>query len=163
MIPFKIIRNFLSVIDPIEINPEKEKSHIYRFRSQIPDTWDEYYVCYVHVREYDTYRWQGRDLNYLEIHLTKENDVQEQFPFTFKDLKPYISTIDRISVCEYENLQYENYASIEYVGNEYDNRYVYGFGPRIIDYWNEKVKYADFLPVLEIMVSKEPRKSKKSE
>lgn len=107
MIPFKIIRKFISRIDPIAIHLEKEKVNIYRFRMEIPDTWDEYYVSSVHVREDNKYRWEGRALNYLEIYLKKENDIQTSLPFTVKDLKPYISTIDRISVCDSQTLCYE--------------------------------------------------------
>ena len=57
---------------------------------EIPDTWDEYYVSGVHVREDNKYRWEGHALNYLEIYLKKENDIQTSLPFTVKDLKPYI-------------------------------------------------------------------------
>lgn len=32
MIPFKIIRKFISIIDPIKICPEEESNNIYRFR-----------------------------------------------------------------------------------------------------------------------------------
>lgn len=56
MIPFKIIRKFISIIDPIKICPEEESDNIYRFRKEIPDTWDEYYVSSVHVREDNKYR-----------------------------------------------------------------------------------------------------------
>ena len=79
MIPFKIIRKFISRIDPIAIHPEKEKVNIYRFRMEIPDTWDEYYVSSVHVREDNKYRWEGRALNYLEIYLKKENDIHPMY------------------------------------------------------------------------------------
>ena len=117
----------------------------------------------MHVREDNKYRWEGRALNYLEIYLKKENDIQTSLPFTVKDLKPYISTINRISVCDSETLYYENYGSIEYVGEEYDNMYVYGFGPRLIDWWDKKHNCLEIISMLEIMVSKEPREDMKVE
>lgn len=163
MIPFKIIRKFISIIDPIKICPEEESDNIYRFRKEIPDTWDEYYVSSVHVREDRKYEWEGLGLNYLEIHLKKENDVQTPCPFTMKDLKPYISTINRISVCDSQTLCYENYGSIEYVGEEYDNMYAYGFGPRLIDWWDKEHNSLELITMLEIMISKEPREDMKVE
>ena len=35
MIPFKIIRKFISIIDPIKICPEEESDNIYRFRNMV--------------------------------------------------------------------------------------------------------------------------------
>lgn len=46
----------------------------------------------------------------------------------FKELKPYISRTDRLSICNFENLCYENYRWIADVPDKYDEMYVVGFG-----------------------------------
>ena len=47
----------------------------------------------------------------------------------FKELKPYISKIDRRSICILdEDLGYENYKWIQDVPDKYDEMYVVGFG-----------------------------------
>ena len=46
----------------------------------------------------------------------------------FKEIKKYISAIDRVSICMYETLRYENYRFIRRVPDKYDEYYVYGIG-----------------------------------
>ena len=46
----------------------------------------------------------------------------------FKDLRKYISVIDKISICDKESLKYENFLRIEKVPDKYDDFYVYGIG-----------------------------------
>ena len=47
---------------------------------------------------------------------------------TFRELKPYISKIDRVSICNQDTLQYENYMFISDVPEKYDHMYLYGIG-----------------------------------
>ena len=69
-----------------------------------------------------------------------------------KDLRNYVSRIDRISICLKETLSYENYSCMQEVPETYDDYYVYGIG--IIDSEvRENGKMIDFKPHLEIMVS----------
>ena len=46
----------------------------------------------------------------------------------FKELRSYISRIDRVSICRKESLCYENFRFITEVPTEYDEWYVYGIG-----------------------------------
>lgn len=46
----------------------------------------------------------------------------------FKELKKYISVLDRISICMRETLRYENYRFLSDVPDKYDELYVYGIG-----------------------------------
>ena len=41
----------------------------------------------------------------------------------FKELKPYISVIDRISMCTRETLGYENYSNVSYIPEKYDDNH----------------------------------------
>ena len=47
---------------------------------------------------------------------------------TFRDIRPYISKIDRVSICNQDTLQYENYMFISDVPEKYDHMYLYGIG-----------------------------------
>lgn len=46
----------------------------------------------------------------------------------FKELRSYISRIDRVSICRKESLCYENFRFITEVPTEYDEWYVHGIG-----------------------------------
>lgn len=46
----------------------------------------------------------------------------------FKELRKYISSIDRISICMEETKRYENYRYIRDIPDKYDQLYVYGIG-----------------------------------
>jgi len=48
--------------------------------------------------------------------------------FTFKELRKYLSLIDRLSICDKETLNYKNYLYLEEVPESYDDMYVYGIG-----------------------------------
>ena len=87
----------------------------------------------------------------------------------FKELRRYISKIDRLSVCKKEDLSYDNYRYIDHVPASYDEYYVYGIGmiesefpaewicnPRELEHGRlgENTVMAS---CLEIMVSKTPK------
>lgn len=46
----------------------------------------------------------------------------------FKELKKYISVLDRVSICMRETLRYENYRFLRDLPDKYDELYVYGIG-----------------------------------
>lgn len=46
----------------------------------------------------------------------------------FKEIRPYISKIDRVSICMQETLSYNNYSCINQVPHSYDECYLYGIG-----------------------------------
>lgn len=48
--------------------------------------------------------------------------------FTFKELRKYLSMIDRLSICDKETGMYHNYLFLEDVPESYDEKYVYGIG-----------------------------------
>ncbi len=47
---------------------------------------------------------------------------------TFKELRKYLSIIDRLSICRKETGEYHNYLFLEDVPESYDELYVYGIG-----------------------------------
>lgn len=72
----------------------------------------------------------------------------------FKEIRPFISKINPISICRYEDLSYENFLCLEDVPKEYSELYIYGIGPvDNVSVELENVKY----PCLEIIVSKVPK------
>ena len=87
----------------------------------------------------------------------------------FKELKKYISVIDRLSICMRENLIYENYRFLRDVPSKYDELYVYGIGiidsefdidnPENMFDVKEKDMGEKFYLVkcIEVMVSEKPR------
>lgn len=87
----------------------------------------------------------------------------------FKELKPYISVIDRISMCTRETLGYENYSNVSYIPEKYDDKYVYGVGTAEvefkIDQYTTKAEIEEgsignnmiLAKCIEIMVSDVPR------
>ncbi len=73
----------------------------------------------------------------------------------FKDIKKYISLIDRLSICNKETLQYQNYKCMAEVPDIYDEMYLYGIG-------NIKSEFEEdgneiWAHCLEIMLSESPR------
>ena len=88
----------------------------------------------------------------------------------FKELKPYISRIDRLSICILdENLGYENYKWLQDVPDKYDEMYVVGFGRiesefeevAVLSYEKERCSIGRGLYLvqcIEIMLSKIPVK-----
>lgn len=73
----------------------------------------------------------------------------------FKDLRNYVSRIDRISICLKDTLQYENYCCMKDVPDKYDEYYVYGIG-MIDSEVIEDDKLVDIKPHLEIMICDKP-------
>ena len=47
----------------------------------------------------------------------------------FKEIRPFISKINPISICRHEDLSYENFLCLEDVPEEYSELYIYGIGP----------------------------------
>ena len=89
----------------------------------------------------------------------------------FKEIKRYISAIDRVSICMYETLRYENYRFIRRVPDKYDEYYVYGIGLIESEFeieedsvtaeveGNEIGKGYFLSKCIEIMLSEKPRKN----
>ena len=88
----------------------------------------------------------------------------------FKEIRKYISNIDRVSICDKDSLTYKNFQYISDVPESYDEMYLYGIG-RIesefpankaidaavkqgVDPTSDEVIYVQ---CIEIMLSKEPR------
>ena len=57
----------------------------------------------------------------------------------FKELRRYISRIDRVHMLMNETLEYKNYRFISEVPESYDDYYVYGIGMRETEF---PIKYA---------------------
>ena len=96
---------------------------------------------------------------------------KKEIKMKFKDIRPYISNIDRVSICDKDTLSYVNYQFISDVPESYDDLYLYGIG-RIesefpanqaidaavkqgVDPTGSEIIYAE---CIEFMLSKEPRK-----
>ena len=97
--------------------------------------------------------------------------ARKEIKMKFKDIRPYISNIDRVSICDKDTLSYVNYQFISDVPESYDDLYLYGIG-RIesefpankaidaavkqgVDPTGSEIIYAE---CIEFMLSKEPRK-----
>ena len=88
---------------------------------------------------------------------------------TFKELRKYISKINRISICKKEDLSYDNYRFMKDVPVSYDDYYVYGIGMIESEFpsaWiynpgefrnKEPGKETVMASCLEIMVSETPK------
>lgn len=89
----------------------------------------------------------------------------------FKDLRKFISVIDRVSICMRETLMYDNYTFIQDVPDKYDEYYVYGIG-RILsefkidealgkkDVVGNEINEKYFLgECIEIMLAEKPREA----
>lgn len=76
----------------------------------------------------------------------------ERRDILFGEIRKYCSRIDRVSICMKETLMYENFDSITYVPEEYNNKYLYGFG--VIE-----SEFDDtFKQCMEIMLAEKPRR-----
>ena len=84
----------------------------------------------------------------------------------FKELKPFISHLERLSICMLETMQYENFIRIGDVPDKYNEYYVYGIGMIDSEFYQiskyeYSAKYKDgplaLLPCIEIVLSKTPR------
>lgn len=92
----------------------------------------------------------------------------------FKEIRQYISKIDRVSICMKETLTYNNYRYIKQVPHSYDECYLYGIGMIESEFEGEFGGMYDqdagpdnepgtvtnpheFYPCIEVMLSKTPR------
>lgn len=76
--------------------------------------------------------------------------------FTFGIIRDYFSDCGRISILTVETVGYENYFSIKEVPNDYDDRYLYGFGPINREFRIDgKLEY---LSCLEIALTEGPKR-----
>lgn len=85
---------------------------------------------------------------------------------TFKELRGYLSIIDRLSICMLETLEYENFICIGDVPDTYDKYYIYGIGMIQSEFYEMngsiyaacgELQDLVYLDCLEIMLSKEPK------
>lgn len=74
---------------------------------------------------------------------------------TLGEIRKFVSLADRISVCQKETLDYENFENIRDVPHSYDEQYLFGVG--IIESEVRVEKGALMGSHLEIMVSRAPR------
>lgn len=91
-------------------------------------------------------------------------DVNEGL--TFRNLRNYLSFMDRLSICMLETLNYENYMCIEDVPHTYDDYYVYGIGMIDSEFYKiNKYEYAasgdrkdlTLATCIEVMLAREPK------
>ena len=84
----------------------------------------------------------------------------------FKELKPFVTRLERLSICIEETQQYENYIYLRDVPNTYDEYYIYGIGTIESEFYQiSKYEYSAhrgdgelvLLPCIEIVLSKKPR------
>lgn len=92
----------------------------------------------------------------------------------FKDLRKYISVIDRVSICMRETLNYDNYRFIGNVPDKYNDYYVYGIGiidsefsieeAFLMEFKDKEVGNGMFISkCIEIMLSEKPKEEFPSE
>lgn len=82
----------------------------------------------------------------------------------FKELRKYISQIDKVSICILETSRYENYLLFKEVPDKYDDLFVYGIGMITSEFYEREDGFYSancgegklvFLPCMEIMLSEE--------
>lgn len=87
---------------------------------------------------------------------------------TFKELRGYLSTITRLSICMRETLNYKNYIRLADVPHSYDDFYVYGIDAVESEFYKTgEYEYAAdgepenlvFAGCMEVMLSEKPRSS----
>ncbi|MBD5452333.1 MAG: GNAT family N-acetyltransferase [Lachnospiraceae bacterium] len=92
--------------------------------------------------------------------------VNIETDITFRELRNYLSIIDRLSICMLETLNYNNYICLEDVPDSYDDYYVYGISMIESEFYKiDKYEYAasgdrkdlTFINCIEIMLSEEPK------
>ena len=81
---------------------------------------------------------------------------------TFKEIRKYISWIDRVSVCIVETGSYFNYGSIKEVPESFDEYYLYGIGVIESEFSEEDGSQEEnqsqiYKACMEIVVSEKPR------
>ena len=111
--------------------------------------------------------FEGARLFYENVDKMQKETLMD---LKFKELRKYLSVIDRLSICERETGEYHNYANIREVPDTWNQCYVYGIG-RVESEFRLNVG-EEFLPevkgrelgngvymlgCIEIVVSKEPR------
>lgn len=84
----------------------------------------------------------------------------------FKELKPFVTRLERLSICMEETHRYENFIRLRDVPNTYDEYYIYGIGMIESEFYQiSKYEYSAhrgdgelvLLPCIEIVLSKTPR------
>lgn len=89
-----------------------------------------------------------------------------EMDITFRELRNYLSKIDRLSICMLETLKYNNYIFLRDVPDSYDDYYVYGIGMIDSEFYEiGKYKYAasgerkdlTLVNCIEVMLSEEPK------
>lgn len=86
---------------------------------------------------------------------------------TFRELRCYLSQIDRLSICMLETLKYENFLCLDDVPDTYNQYYVYGIGMIESEFYKTDSKYEYAVSgkredlvlanCIEVMLSKEPK------
>ena len=111
-----------------------------------------------------------RDIKVIDC---KEEKLQELLSFgdlKFKELRKYLSRIDRLSICMLETLEYKNYIWLKHVPEEYDDLYVYGIGMIESEFYEEHGYKAEgdrenltLATCMEIMLSGKPKECMEKE
>ena len=84
----------------------------------------------------------------------------------FKELKPFITRLERLSICMYETMEYENFIRLRDVPDTYDEYFVYGIGMIESNFYKiSKYEFSSnrndgplvLLPCIEIVLSEKTR------
>lgn len=71
----------------------------------------------------------------------------------FKELrKHYLSTVDLLSICDKDTLEYRNFSCVHNVPESYDDLYIYGIGMTYSEFPQLR-EGQQIAPCVEIMVS----------
>lgn len=101
-----------------------------------------------------------------ETEIEKKECLAIEKDITFKELRNYLSRVNRLSICMLETSGYENFLFLEDVPYTYDGYYVYGIGMIESEFYKVgKCEYAVsgrreelvLMNCLEIVLSKEPK------
>ncbi len=107
-----------------------------------------------------------RDIKVIDCKEEKERELLEAGELRFRDLRKYVSVIDRLSICMLETMDYRNYVCLEDVPEEYDDLYVYGIGMIESEFFKDGEygyrtegdrENLTFVTCMEIMLSKKSK------
>ena len=92
--------------------------------------------------------------------------MNSEMDITFRELRNYLSRIDRLSICMLETLSYNNYIWLKDVPYSYDDYYVYGIGMIESEFYKiNEHEYAasgerkdlTLINCIEVMLSEKPK------
>lgn len=158
---FGTIRECCSRLNKITIRiRETDRCLEYQWLRDVPHDLDGLWLCRVGYLEGEEVLPSGTRVPCHSIELLLTQEPIDLPPvtagITFGIIRDYFSDCGRVSILTIETMGYENHFSIKDVPNDYDDRYLYGFGPINSEFRIDgRLK---LLSCLEIALTEDPRR-----